>query len=430
VSWKIKKLSVSSKFNDQKKLQQKRNTLMEKHDIFSDFRTGLEEILREGARKLLQQAIENEVNECLEMYKGIKNEEGRKTVKRNGYLPKRKIQTGIGSVSIEQPRVRGVQFSSAILPKYLRRVPTIDALVPALYLKGISTGDMQEALEAILGKDAKGLSPTNIVRIKELWETEYAEWTKRDLSSKHYAYIWADGIYFNVRLTDERPCLLVIMGATTEGKKELLAIHDGIRESKLSWQEVLQDLKRRGLSKSPSLAIGDGALGFWAALEEQFPLCRHQRCWVHKTANVLDKMSKSAQGYAKNLIHEMYMSPTKIKGLQAFESFISLYEAKFPKACECLKKDKERLFTFYEFPAMHWQHIRTTNPIESTFATIRHRSQKTKGCGSRAATLAMVYKLGISAEKSWRRLKGHQLIAKVIDGVKFKDGEEVKEKAA
>lgn len=399
---------------------------MKKHDMFINFRTGLEEILREGARKLLQQAIENEVNECLELYQDRKDEHGRKIIKRNGYLPKRQIQTGIGSVSIEQPRIRGVQFSSAILPRYLRRIPSIDALVPALYLKGVSTGDMQEALEAILGKDAKGLSPTNIVRLKELWEKEYAEWTRRDLSLKHYAYIWADGIYFNVRLSDERPCLLVIVGATVDGTKELLAIHDGIRESKLSWQEVLHDLKRRGLTQGPRLAIGDGALGFWGALEEGFPSCSHQRCWVHKTANVLDKMSKSVQVHAKKLIHEMYMSPTKVKGIEAFESFISLYEAKYPKACDCLKKDKERLFTFYDFPAMHWQHIRTTNPIESTFATVRHRSQKTKGCGSRAATLSMVYKLGISAEKSWRKLKGHELISKVIEGVKFKDGEEVK----
>ncbi len=402
---------------------------MNKHVIFSDFKTGLEEILREGARKLLQQAIENEVNECLELYKEMKDETGRKTVKRNGYLPQRQIQTGLGPVPIEQPRVRGIPFTSAILPKYMRRVPSIEALVPTLYLKGISTGDMQEALEAILGKNAKGLSSTNVVRLKEIWEKEYFEWSKRDLSLKRYAYIWADGIYFNVRLSDERPCLLVLIGATVEGEKELLAIHDGIRESKLSWQEVLQDLKRRGLSQSPSLGIGDGALGFWAALEEEFPSCRHQRCWVHKTANVLDKMPKSVQGNAKKMIHEMYMSPTKVKGLQAFESFISLYKAKYPKACECLKKDKERLFTFYEFPAMHWQHIRTTNPIESAFATVRHRSEKTKGCGSRGATLTMVYKLGISAQNHWRKLKGHQLIAKVVQGVKFKDGEEI-EKAA
>lgn len=402
---------------------------MEKNDIFSDFKIGLEEILREGARKLLQQAIENEVKEHLELYKGQRDENNRRAVKRNGYLPERQIQTGLGSIAIEQPRIRGCAFSSAILPKYMRRTPSIEALVPTLYLKGISTGNMQEALEAILGKGATGLSATNVVRLKEIWEKEYDEWNKRDLSLKRYVYIWADGIYFNIRLSEERPCLLVLLGATLEGTKELIAIHDGIRESTISWREVLQDLKRRGLSQSPLLGIGDGALGFWAALEEEFPACRHQRCWVHKTANVLDKMAKSVQGYAKKLIHEMYMAPTKEKGLKAFESFIALYEAKYPKACNCLRKDRERLFTFYDFPAMHWQHIRTTNPIESTFATVRHRSTQTKGCGSRQATLSMVYKLGASAEKHWRKLRGHQLIEKVIQGIKFKDGEEVKEAA-
>lgn len=402
---------------------------MEKHGIFSDFKTGLEEILRDGAKRLLQRAIENEVDECLELYKDKKDERGRRAIKRNGYLPQRQIQTGLGAIPVVQPRIRGVTFTSAILPKYMRRAPSVEALVPTLYLKGISTGDMQEALEAILGKNAKGLSSTNIVRLKEIWDREYLEWNARDLSLKRYVYIWADGIYFNVRLSEERPCLLVLLGATVEGTKELLAIHDGLRESKLSWQEVLQDLKRRGLSQSPLLGIGDGALGFWSALEEEFPSCRHQRCWVHKTANVLDKMSKSVQGYAKRLIHEMYMSPTRAKGLQAFESFIALYEAKYPKACECLRKDKERLFTFYEFPAMHWQHIRTTNPIESMFATIRHRSEQTKGCGSRGATLTMVYKLAMSAQKHWRRLRGHELIGKIVQGIKFRDGEEVKEVA-
>lgn len=402
---------------------------MNKYDTFSDFRTDLEKILREGARKLLQQAIENEVVDCLEYYKDQRDQTGRRVVKRNGYLPQRQIQTGLGSIPIQQPRIRGIAFSSAILPRYVRRAPSLDALIPALYLKGISTGDMQEALVAILGENAKGLSATNIVRLKELWDQEYVEWSHRDLSSKRYVYFWADGIYFNVRLSDDRPCLLVIIGATEEGTKELITIYDGIRESKLSWKEVLQDLKRRGLTQSPLLGIGDGALGFWAALEEEFPSCRHQRCWVHKTANVLDKMSKSVQGSAKNLIHEMYMAPTKEKGLQALASFIALYQAKYPKACECLQKDKERLFTFYDFPAMHWQHIRTTNPIESTFATVRHRSKKTKGCGSRDATLSMVYKLGIAAQKQWKKLRGYELLEKVINGIKFKDGEEVKEVA-
>ena len=279
---------------------------MEKHDIFSDFTIGLEEILREGARKLLQQAIEAEVQEQLELHKNHRDESGRRIVKRNGYLPQRQIQTGLGVVRIQQPRLRGIPFSSAILPRYMRRVPSLEALIPALYLKGVSTGDMQEAPEAILGKNVEGLSATNIVRLKKIWEEEYLVWNKRDISLKSYVYIWADGIYFNVRLSEERPCLLVIMGATEDGTKELIAIHDGIRESKLSWKEVLQDLKSRGLAQSPHLAVGDGALGFWAALEEEFPSCRHQRCWVHKTANVLDKMSKAVQSYAKRLIHEMY----------------------------------------------------------------------------------------------------------------------------
>ena len=373
---------------------------MKKHDIFSDLKTDLENFLKEGARKLIQQAIENEVQELVDLYKNQKDEKGRRIIKKNGYLPSRQIQTGLGNITVEQPRVRGISFTSAILPKYMRRLPSIDALTPALYLKGISTGDMQEALESILGENVKGLSATNIVRLKESWETEYSNWNKRDLSKKHYVYIWADGIYFNVRLTDERPCILVLLGTTEDGSKELVAIYDGMRESKISWKEMMQNLKRRGLAISPHLAIGDRALGFWAALEEEFPECKQQRCWVHKTANVLDKIAKSVQNSAKNLIHEMYMAPMKEKGLQAFKSFISLYEEKYARACECLKRDKERLFVFYEFPALHWQHIRTTHPIESTFATVRHRSQKTKGCGSRIATLSMVYKLGILAQKN------------------------------
>ena len=399
---------------------------MEQDVIFSDFKTSLEEILREGAKQLLQQAVENEVKEYLEAHKDLKDAANKQAVKRNGYLPERKIQTGIGEIEVKKPRVKGAVFTSEILPKYMRRIPSLETLIPALYLKGISTGDMQEALTAILGKNAKGLSATNIVHLKEVWEKEYWEWQKRDLSLKGYVYLWADGIYFNVRLSDDRPCLLVLIGALKDGSKELVAVHSGIRESKLSWKEVLQDLKARGLSQSPLLSIGDGALGFWAALEEEFPSCRHQRCWVHKTANVLDKMTKSVQGSAKRLMHEMYMARKKTEGLKAFERFLTLYEAKFPKACECLKKDKERLFTFYDFPAMHWQHIRSTNPIESTFATIRHRSEQTKGCGSAQATLAMVFQLAREAEKHWRKLRGYELIGKVLEGVQFKDGEEVK----
>lgn len=401
---------------------------MKEHELLDDFNSILEKILREGARKMLQQAIENEIDEYLLLHQE-KDDNHHRIVKRNGYLPSREILTGIGPIEIRKPRIRGTNFSSYILPRYMRRVPSIDALIPALYLKGISTGNMEEALKAILGEHVIGLSSTNITRLKESWEKDYDVWITRSLSNKRYCYFWADGIYFNVRLSEERPCLLVIMGALENGTKEVVAIHDGIRESKLSWKEVLQDLKARGLKESPLLAIGDGALGFWAALEEEFPSCKHQRCWVHKTANVLDKMTKSVQPHAKKLIHEMYMAPTKERGYQAFNHFINLYEAKYLKACECLQKDKNKLFTFYEFPAIHWQHIRTTNPIESTFATVRHRTNQTKGCGSRRATLSMVFQLAKEAEKCWRKLRGHELLQKVISGVIFKDGEEVKKVA-
>jgi len=411
---------------------------MKKHLISEDknhqsteFKDVLQVILKQGAQKLLQLAIENEVHEYLEMFGKVKNTQGHRMVVRNGYLPSREIQTGVGLVGVKQPRVRSKSkeyaFTSAILPPYLRRTPSIEAVVSTLYLKGVSTGSFPEALEAILGENAKGLSPTNIVRLKQTWEDEYKTWSKRDLTGKHYVYVWVDGIYCNVRLDKDRPCLLVVIGALADGTKELVSIYDGERESKISWMQVLNDLKRQGLSIAPSLAIGDGALGFWAALEEVFPSTRMQRCWVHKTANVLDKMAKGVQKHAKEMIHEMYMASTKESGLRAFNEFIKLYDAKYPKACECLMKDKESLFSFYDFPAEHWQHIRTTNPIESTFATIRHRTRQTKGCGSRLATLTMVFKLATAAQKRWRRLRGHQLIEKIIKGVKFKDGVEIKE---
>jgi len=394
------------------------------------FENFLEDTLREGARKLLQQAIENEVQEHIKMLQEERDEKGRRAIVRNGYLPERSIITGIGPISIKQPRVRDkrkeMNFTSAILPPYMRRTASLESVIPALYLKGVSTGDFSEALESILGENVRGLSSTNIVRLKGVWEGEYKEWCQRDLSGKHYVYIWVDGIYFNVRLEASRPCLLVIIGALEDGTKEVIGIYDGHRESKESWMESLHDLKRRGVSIEPSLSIGDGALGFWAAVEEVFPSTKQQRCWVHKTVNVLDKMAKSAQCHAKMLLHEMYMAPTKEEGLKAFNAFIKLYEAKYPKACECLKKDKDRLFTFYDFPAEHWQHIRTTNPIESTFATVRHRTRQTKGCGSRIATLTMVFKLALSAQKHWRKLRGHQLMSKVVKGVRFKDGIEVK----
>lgn len=398
------------------------------------FDNALETVLREGARKLLQQAIEEEVASYIEKRTNRIDDQGHRQVTRNGHLPARSIQTGIGPIEVMQPRVRdnreGKKFTSSILPPYARRTPSIESVIPTLYLKGISTGDFSEALEAILGKNAGGLSPTNIVRLKKVWEQEYDEWEKRDLSKKNYVYMWVDGIYSNVRLTDDRPCILVAIGALADGTKELITVKDGHRESKLSWKEVLQDLKRRNLPNGPKLAIGDGALGFWGALSEEYPETRQQRCWVHKTANILDKLPKSVQPSAKSLIHEMYMAPKKEDAIRAFRSFLETYEDRYPGACKCLKKDEDQLFTFYDFPAIHWQHIRTTNPIESTFATVRHRTRQTKGGGSRRATLTMVFMLAQEAEKSWRRLRGYKLIEKVIEGVLFKDGDEVKKQAA
>jgi len=417
----------------------RKDTLMDKltakaveDRVISESRTALDEIVREGARRMLQEALENEVADDLSRRASVRTEDGRQAVVRNGFLPARDLVTGVGPVRIRQGRLRDqrrkVKFTSRILPPYLRRVPSVEALIPVLYLKGISTGEFTEALEAILGPNAAGLSATNIVRLKEGWQKDYEAWSRRDLRGKRYIYWWADGIYFNVRLDAERPCLLILMGALEDGTKELVAVWDGIRESKESWQEVLRDLKARGLSEAPKLAVGDGALGFWAALEEDFPHVREQRCWVHKTANVLDKLPKSVQPYAKNLIHEMYLAPTKEKAMAAYRRFLSEFEAKYPKATECLRKDEDVLFTFYDFPAEHWRHIRTTNPIESAFATVRHRTRQTKGCGSRTATLMMVFQSARQAERHWRKLNGSELLAKVIEDVRFVDG--VMEKAA
>jgi transposase-like protein len=391
-------------------------------------RSVLEEVLRDGAKKMLQEAIENEVVEYVQKFQEMKNEMHKRLVTRNGHLPARDILTGLGPINIRQPRVRdkrdGEAFFSAVLPKYKRKTESLEHLIPELYLRGISTNNFPEALSALLGKNVTGLSPATITRMKEIWEQEYGVWMKRDLTTR-YVYIWADGIYFNIRLDEARPCILVMIGVTEDGRKELIGIHDGIRESKLSWKEFLQHLKSRGLVITPSLAVGDGALGFWSALEEEFPYCHQQRCWVHKTANILDKMPKSVQPNAKRMIHEMYLSPTKEAALKSYEEFLKLYTAKYPGACKCLEKDKDQLFSFYDFPADHWAHIRTTNPIESTFATVRHRTRQTKGCGSRMATLTMVYKLAKVAEEGWRRLRGFALLSKIVAGVKFKDGEEV-----
>jgi putative transposase len=391
----------------------------------------LEALAREGARKLLQQALEIEVTEYIEAHAAKRDENGHRLAVRNGSMPERSILTGIGPMAIQQPRVddrkrkeqEGAErFSSMILPRYLRRVPSVDNLIPVLYLKGISSKGFMKALSSILGEGAKGLSATNIVRLKKGWEQEYKGWALRDLSEKEYVYIWADGVYFNIRLENERSCILVIMGCNLKGEKELLALSDGYRESELSWTEMLRDLKTRGLRIPPKLAIGDGAMGFWAALGKEFPETKWQRCWVHKTANVLDKLPKGVQGKAKSMIHEMYMAETKENALKAYRHFLDVYSDKYPKAVECLKKDEEVLFSFYDFPAAHWIHIRTTNPIESTFSTVRLRTARTKGCGSRIATLTMVFKLVMEAQKNWRRLTGSSIIPMVLSGKKFVDG--------
>ena len=403
----------------------------ERSPVKDEVRSALEEVLRMGAQKLLQAAIENEVTEYVERYSRMTDENGHRLAVRNGYLPARDIITGLGPVSVRQPRVdnrklrhhgRGL-FTSRILPRYLRRVPSIDNLIPVLYLKGISTGDFSEALSAILGPSAAGLSATNIVRLKASWEADYRTWSRRDLSDREYVYFWADGIYFNVRLDDERMCILVIIGADKDGNKELVAVGDGYRESTLSWRDLLFDLRRRGLKNGPRLSVADGGLGFWAALDEVFPRSKEQRCWVHKTANILDKLPKSMQSKAKAHIRDMYSAESKQSALAAYDHFVRVYKDKYPKAVACLEKDKDMLFTFYDFPAKHWIHIRTTNPIESTFATVRHRTRKTKGCGSRTATLTMVFKLVNEAQKTWKRLKGYDIIPMVLQNMVFIDGE-------
>jgi putative transposase len=397
----------------------------------------LQEILRRGAQQLLAQAIEAEVAEWIEERQHISDEQGRRQVVRNGYLPERKLVTGVGEVSVQQPRVHDrrpeeqrERFSSKLLPPYLRKTKSIEELIPYLYLKGISTGDFQEALSALLGPDCPGLSATTIVRLKSVWEEEYKTWSARSLEGQEYVYVWADGIHTNIRLEDDRQCILVLMGATTDGKKELIAMTDGHRESAQSWSELLLDVKRRGLVVDPKLAIGDGALGFWKAVAEVFPATKEQRCWVHKTANILDKLPKGKQAKAKSMIHEIWMSETKAEATKAFDAFLETYQAKYPKATDCLAKDRDVLLAFYDFPAEHWRHLRTTNPIESTFATIRLRHRRTKGSGSRLASLTMMFKLAESAAKRWRLLNGHELLPDVIRGVVFQDGLRLDQAAA
>lgn len=394
--------------------------------------SSLDEVVREGARQLLQRALEVEVAEALARFDSLRDEDDHHRVVRNGHLPERTVLTGAGPLQVRQPRLRDragkdapdyVQFSSSILPRYLRRSASVDALIPWLYLKGISAADMGEALQALVGTNAANLSAGVVLKLKEAWERELKEWRQRDLSDAEYVYWWADGLYFNIRLDpDDRQCILVLIGATKDGRKELIAIQDGYRESEQSWRELLVDLKKRGLKTPPKLATADGALGFWAALRKVFASTVEQRCWMHKSGNVLEKLPKAVQPRAKDDLHQIWMAETRAAAEKAFDTFIEKYEAKFPKATECLAKDRTELLAFYDFPAEHWLHIRTTNPIESTFATVRLRHRRTKGSGSRDACLAMVYKLVDHAQRHWRRLNGHQLIPELLAGQRFRDG--------
>ena len=394
----------------------------------------LQELLRNGARDMLAKAVEQEVQDYLDAHAKILDEHGHRLIVRNGYKDERTIQTGLGDIPVRQPRVNDkridehgqrCRFVSQILPPYLRRTRSVEELIPWLYLRGISTGDFAQALEALLGPEASGLSATNIVRLKAVWEKDWSEWSGRSLAGKRYVYFWADGIHFNIRLEDadnNRQCILVIMGATADGTKELIAIADGYRESEQSWMEVLLSLKARGLEQGPELAVGDGALGFWKALRKVYSSTKEQRCWVHKEVNVTNKLPKSQQAKAKESLREIWMAANRAEAVRAFDLFVEVYKAKYPGAAECLEKDRDELLAFYDFPAEHWLHIRTTNPIESTFATVRLRTVRTKGSGSRTACLTMVFKLAQCAQKTWRKLNGSALLPDVIAGVKFIDG--------
>ena len=397
----------------------------------------LTQILRDGAREMLGSAIEAEVAEYIAAHAHERDTDGHRLVVRNGHASERELQTGLGAIPVRQPRVNDrridddgtrFRFTSRILPPYLRKTKSIEELIPWLYLRGISTGDFSQALAALLGPEAPGLSASTVVRLKQVWQQDHEAWSRRSLADKRYVYWWIDGIYFNIRLEEDRQCILVVMGATESGKKELIAIQDGFRENEQSWTELLLDLKARGLDTGPQLAVGDGALGFWKALRKVYGESREQRCWVHKTGNVLNKLPKGKQAKAKSMLHEIWMAETRQDACKAFDLFVESYQVKYPKAVKCLADDRDELLAFYDFPAEQWMHIRTTNPIESTFATVRLRTKRTKGSGSRAACLAMVFKLTMCAEKTWRVLNGSTLLPDVIRGVQFVDG--IKEEAA
>ena len=392
-------------------------------------------VLRSGARRLLAQAIEAEAEAFLAAMRGERLADGRERIVRHGHGPERQVQTGIGPVTVRRAKLRDravdeagadrIRFTSAILPRWARRTRSLDALLPILYLRGVSMGDFQEALGALLGKDAPNLSPSVIARLRGEWEADYARWQQRDLSARRYVYVWADGVYLQARMEPQAECMLVLIGATPEGKKELLGFQVGVRESTQSWRELLVDLKARGLVIAPELATGDGALGFWKALDAVSPATRHQRCTVHKTANILDKMPKSVQPAAKSDLREVWAAPDRATAEAAVATFAEKYGAKYEKAVTCLVKDRDALLTFYDFPAEHWDHLRTSNPIESVFATVRHRTVRTKGALSQDTARLMVFKLVMAAAKTWHRLKGENQLPKVVQGVTFRNGVEV-----
>jgi putative transposase len=399
----------------------------------------LSELAREGARRMLGQVLIAEADAFVAMWKDVKLPDGRDRVVRHGHGPARAIQTGIGPVAVRRAKVRDrgkvgaaekIRFTSSILPKWARRTKSLDALLPILYLRGISTGDFQEALSTLLGKDAPNLSPAVIARLTAEWQADYEAWQKRDLSARRYVYVWADGVYLQARMESAAECMLVLIGATPEGKKELVGFQTGVRESAQSWRELLVDVKRRGLEIAPDLAVGDGALGFWKAIEEVFPGTRHQRCWVHKTANALNKVALSVQVNMKADLREIYGAPTRAAAEAAIDGFADKYGAKYDKAVACLTKDRAALLAFFDFPAEHWDHLRTSNPIESVFATVRHRTVRTKGSLSPKTARLMVFKLVSAAAKTWRRLKGENQLPKVVRGVKFQNGVEVIETPA
>jgi len=387
----------------------------------------LTEVIRAGARKLIAQALEAEVTELLSTVGDQHDANGRARVVRNGYQPEREIQTGIGPVTVQVPKVRSlhghaVQFHSALVPQYVRNSRSLEIALPGLYLKGISTREMQAAVEVLVGPEAQGLSASTVARLKQTWRAEYETWRQRRFDQDRWVYLWVDGIYSGLRADNQRLCALVVIEVNAHGEKHLLALEDGLRESTQSWREVLVDLQARGLAP-PELAIGDGAMGFWAALEELFPTTRQQRCWFHKMGNVRNALPKTVHPKAKQALHAIWQAPTRQKADQAFDQFIVTYEPKYPKATTCLLKDQDMLLTFYHFPARHWQSLRTTNLIESTFATIRHRTARTKGCVTRDSLLHMMFKLGQGAEKNWRKLRGFAVLAQVINGIPFVNGE-------